>query len=139
MIAIRFMSRFSVTDFYFAPWNVIWVDAEVIPEKIKLIKINNWWFSAGLMQPMICHFLCLSKQASFSITKYLPTHSFKITVSSTCDSEAHLELSQTSEIELFVKSLNNWKPLTISIKSSILDVWLGAEYVSALFFLCYNN
>ena len=69
MIAIRFMSRFSVTDFYFASWNVIWVDAEVIPEKIKLIKINNWWFSAGLMQPMICHFLCLSKQASFSISK----------------------------------------------------------------------
>ena len=33
-------------------------------------------------------------------------------------------------MELFEKTDNGWKLLTIVAKSSILDVWQGSEYVS---------
>ena len=32
--------------------------------------------------------------------------------------------------ETFSKVINIWKPLTVSVKRSILDVWFGSEYVS---------
>ena len=35
--------------------------------------------------------------------------------------------SQTSKMELFTKTVNGWKPLTIFAKRSILGVWLGFE------------
>ena len=38
------------------------------------------------------------------------------------------ETFQTSKIERFAKIVNNSKPLTIFGKSSILDIWQGAEY-----------
>ena len=41
------------------------------------------------------------------------------------------ELIQISKIKLFVKLVNSRKLLTILAKSSILDVWLGSEYVFA--------
>ena len=47
-------------------------------------------------------------------------------------SETFSEPSQTSKTELFAKIINNWKPLTIFTKSSILDVRLGSEYASEL-------
>ena len=37
---------------------------------------------------------------------------------------------RTSKMELFTKIMNSWKPLTFSIKSSILDILLGPENVS---------
>ena len=40
------------------------------------------------------------------------------------------EPSQTSTMEHFEKKNNSLKPLIIFIKSSILDVWLGSEYIS---------
>ena len=40
------------------------------------------------------------------------------------------EQGQTSKMEYFAKVVNGWKPLTISLKSSILDVWQGAKYAS---------
>ena len=44
-----------------------------------------------------------------------------------------LELNQTSKMKFFVKIANGSKPLTISTKGSILDVWLGSKYVSAVY------
>ena len=46
----------------------------------------------------------------------------------TLTSEAYPELSRTSEMELFAKVVNDWKPLTIFAKSSIIDVRLVFEY-----------
>ena len=46
-------------------------------------------------------------------------------------SEVNSEPCQTSKSELFVKTVNRFSPLIISVKSSILDVRLGSEYPSA--------
>ena len=35
-------------------------------------------------------------------------------------------------MELFGKIVTGWKPLTISAKRSILDIWQGSEYASAI-------
>ena len=48
-------------------------------------------------------------------------------------SGAYLEPYQTSKMELFAKTANAWKQLIIFAKCSILDVWQGSEYASALF------
>ena len=37
--------------------------------------------------------------------------------------EKNLKPCQTSKMELFVKIVNDFEPLTVSPKSSILDVW----------------
>ena len=42
---------------------------------------------------------------------------------------ASSESSQTSEIEFFAKIVYSWKPWTIFAKSSMLNVWLGSEFV----------
>ena len=41
---------------------------------------------------------------------------------------AHSESSKTSKMQLFVKIVNGWKLLTIFLKSSIRNVWLGSGY-----------
>ena len=41
--------------------------------------------------------------------------------------EAYSEPCQTTEMKLFAKKVNSWKPLTIIAKISILDVLLGSE------------
>ena len=46
-------------------------------------------------------------------------------------SEAYSEPSQTSKIEHFAKVIYGFEPLTFLAESSILDVWLGSECVSA--------
>ena len=40
--------------------------------------------------------------------------------------------SRASNMELLAKIVNGWKPFTVFAKSSILDVWLGSEYTSAV-------
>ena len=45
-------------------------------------------------------------------------------------SEAHLEPSQTSKMEILAHIVKSWKLLTIFAKNSILDIWLGFEYAS---------
>ena len=40
--------------------------------------------------------------------------------------EAYPEPSKTSKMELFVKIVNDFYPLTIFAKSFILDIWLGS-------------
>ena len=42
--------------------------------------------------------------------------------------EVYSEASQTSKIKLFVKIVNGFQPLTIFVKSSILNVWQASEY-----------
>ena len=39
--------------------------------------------------------------------------------------QPYSETCQTSKIECFVKIVDAWKPLTIYVKCSILDVWQG--------------
>ena len=46
--------------------------------------------------------------------------------------KVHSELNQTSTMKFFAKVVNCWKPLTIFVKSSTLDVWLGSEYFSSV-------
>ena len=41
----------------------------------------------------------------------------------------HLEPSQTSTTEQFGKTVNDFLPLTVFVKGSILDAWQGSEYV----------
>ena len=45
-------------------------------------------------------------------------------------SEAYLETSQTSEMEIFAKVVNGYQSFSIFAKSSILVVWLDFEYTS---------
>ena len=51
-----------------------------------------------------------------------------IKLESTKKAEVSSEPCQTSKTERFAKTANNWKPLTIFAKCSILDVWQGSEY-----------
>ena len=44
----------------------------------------------------------------------------------------YLEPSQISKIDRLAKIVNGWKPLSILAKGSILGVWLGSEYASAM-------
>ena len=43
---------------------------------------------------------------------------------------AYSEPRQTSKMKLCAKIVHGFRPLTIIVKSSILDVWLGSEYAS---------
>ena len=47
-------------------------------------------------------------------------------------SEAYWELLSASKIKLFSKMFSDLKPLTISLKRSILKVWWGSRYASFL-------
>ena len=42
--------------------------------------------------------------------------------------KAYSEPCQTSKMEFFAKLVKGFKPLTIFVKSSILDVWQSSEY-----------
>ena len=46
------------------------------------------------------------------------------------ESEEYSEPGRIFKMEVFVKIVNGWKPLTISKKSSISDFRLGYEYTS---------
>ena len=46
----------------------------------------------------------------------------------------HSEPSQTSKMELFAKIVNGLKPLTVFVKSSILDVWIGLMHRKTKFY-----
>ena len=48
----------------------------------------------------------------------------------TFKAEAYLEPSQTSKMELFMKTVNDFQLLTNYAKSFVLDVWLGSQYTS---------
>ena len=48
---------------------------------------------------------------------------------STALAEAYSDICQTSTMELFENALNGFWPLTIFVKSSILDVWQGFQNV----------
>ena len=41
------------------------------------------------------------------------------------NAKVYSETSQISKMEFYAKVDNSWKPLTISAKSFMLDVWLG--------------
>ena len=47
---------------------------------------------------------------------------------SMCHLEVYSEPCQTSKIEHFVKIVNDFQPLSIFAKRSILDIWEGCEY-----------
>ena len=46
--------------------------------------------------------------------------------------DEHLEPSRTSMMELFAKTVNCWKLLSIIVKIFIIDVQLGSKYASWL-------
>ena len=46
--------------------------------------------------------------------------------------EVYSEPCKTSKMGLFAKTINGFQLLTIFVKNSILDVWLGSEYSFAL-------
>ena len=55
-------------------------------------------------------------------------------------SDAYPELSRKSRMELFAKIVNNFQPLIILPKSSILDVdWVGSEYTSDIINKCQKD
>ena len=45
--------------------------------------------------------------------------------------EAYSEPCQTSKMALLAKIVGVFQPLTVFVKSFILDVWQGSEYASA--------
>ena len=46
--------------------------------------------------------------------------------------KAYSESSQIPKMEIFVKTVNSWKPVTIFPNIFIVHVWLSSEYVSTL-------
>ena len=47
--------------------------------------------------------------------------------------QLELEPSQTSKMELFAEIVNDYQPLIVLVKSSILDLLLGSDYIYASF------
>ena len=45
--------------------------------------------------------------------------------------EAYSDPWKTSEVELFAKLVNNWKPIIVCTRNSVLDVWNISEHASA--------
>ena len=63
--------------------------------------------------------------------------------SGTYSKQVHSGPYKPCKMESFIKIMNDFKPLTFSAKSFILDVWLGSEYPTAiywawLFLVLYN-
>ena len=63
--------------------------------------------------------------------------------SGTYSKQVHSGPYKPCKMESFIKIMNDFKPLTFSTKSFILDVWLGSEYPTAiywawLFLVLYN-
>ena len=48
------------------------------------------------------------------------------------NAELHAEPTKILKMEFFAKIVNHWKLLIIFTKSSVLDVWVGSEYISEL-------
>ena len=46
------------------------------------------------------------------------------------ETETYSEPSGTSKMKLFAKIVDNFQPLTILEKTSIVDVWPGSKYAS---------
>ena len=54
-------------------------------------------------------------------------------------SEAYSEPSQTSEMELFTKIVNGFKPLIICIKSSFLEIFLELAQGSIVWWVIFRG
>ena len=50
-----------------------------------------------------------------------------------CHPDTYSEPCETSKMERFVKIVNNFKPLTIFGKRSILDIWEDCEYAYVIY------
>ena len=53
--------------------------------------------------------------------------------------EAFSKSCKRSMMEIFVKTINTWKPLTIFAKCSILDVWQVFEYASSFYYWLWTT
>ena len=53
--------------------------------------------------------------------------------------EAFSKSCKRSMMEIFAKIINTWKPLTISAKCSILDVWQVFEYASSFYYWLWTT
>ena len=49
-----------------------------------------------------------------------------------CCTEVYSEHGEMSKVECFAKIINDLQPLNIFAKCSVLDVWQGTEYTSAI-------
>ena len=56
-----------------------------------------------------------------------------------CGSEAFSESCQIYEMEFFVKIVNNFHPLTVFTKNSILDIWQGSKYTAIASCLVWDH
>ena len=65
------------------------------------------------------------------------SYKYFVSFSSCAITEAYLELSRTVTMDVVAKIVNDWKPLTISVKSFIVDVLLGSKYAPGLD--CYQT
>ena len=85
-------------------------------------KILCMWVSYRLWEKYFTKTLMYSSE-----TAILPTFPL---YQVTAHLEVYSEPCQMSKMELFAKIVNDWKPLTISAKSSFLDVWQGSAHDS---------
>ena len=65
----------------------------------------------------------VSRNSTLILMFYLPR----------CYTEAYSEPKQTSKMDLLKKIINDWQPLTIFAKNSILDIRLGFDWVYWIF------
>ena len=62
--------------------------------------------------------------------RYFPVNFVKFLRAIFYETETYSELCQTSKMNSFTKTVNDFQPITIFSKSSILDVWQRSEYAS---------
>ena len=101
----------------------IWSLNFILPRKVKNFLITLWSvIHAGFVWWMLIFKISLALQRRRQIFIW----------SMYSRSEAYSIPCQTSEIELFAKIFNGFKPLTVNANSTILDIWQRSEYACAV-------
>ena len=101
------MFSFDRTKFIWEPLNFFCSRTKRIMSKLSdqmWIRNDTWNF--------------ISRNSTLILMFYLPR----------CYTESYSEPKRTSKMDLLKKIINDWKPLTIFAKNSILDIRLGFEY-----------
>ena len=120
-----FIEPLFMNPFLLIPNNLFWNSTTNF-----FIFLQNWCRHKlfVLIFALICNLY--STLSLTVVCKQLTKLTVKVKNKSKRWTEACSQPNQTSKIEIFVKMVHGFRPITISAKNSILDVWQGSEYTS---------
>ena len=106
------------------------LDGSIFPNARHQIKSLNPQILIQMLNSFLLFYLLLkavNKNDNSYLTDNFKTMKTLLNIRNIDVSEAHSEPYQISKTTLFAEIVNGWKPFTIFVKSSILDIWLVHE------------